>query len=95
MFTRHNADRFSKLAFGMGKYKTEDMTGLDVTMVRDYATFMALTPNSQGEGGDEAVKKFYEKVDTALTKFYEKEGGNKTKEQDNDLFWQDYCKTVS
>ena len=33
----------------MGTYKNEDMSGLDITMVRDYATFMALTPNNQDE----------------------------------------------
>ena len=38
------------------------MTGLDITKVRDYATFMALTANNQGWGGDEAVKAFLTKV---------------------------------
>ena len=52
---RHNAERFSKLAFGMGKYKGEDMAGLDITKVRDYATFMALSSSGQGEGGAAAL----------------------------------------
>ena len=59
---RHNAERFSKLAFGSGKYKNEDMTDLDITKIRDFATFMALTPNNQGKGGEAPLKKFQDTV---------------------------------
>ena len=59
---RHNAERFSKFAFGMGLYKEEDMSGLDISTVRDYATFMALTANNQGKGGEQAVEAFLTKA---------------------------------
>ena len=39
-----------------------DMSELDITNVRDYATFMALTSNSQGKNGDVALQKFNEKL---------------------------------
>jgi len=48
----HNAELFSKLAFSLGKYENYDMSDLDITTVRDYATFMALTANSQGKNGE-------------------------------------------
>ena len=41
----------------MGKYQDFDMTDLDITKVRDYATFMALTSNNQGKNGDVALEK--------------------------------------
>ena len=59
---RHNADRFSKLAFGMDKYKAEDMTGYDITKVQDYASFMAIHANNQGNGSEGALKRFNEIV---------------------------------
>ena len=62
----------------MGSYKNEDMTGLDITMVRDFATFMALTPNGQGKGGGEAVKAFFTKI-----------GGNST--ESNAVLWKRFC----
>ena len=54
---RHNAELFSKLAFGIGKYKETDMAGLNMTNVRDYATYIALTANSQGKGGEAALER--------------------------------------
>lgn len=51
-YFRHNAELFSKLAFSLGKYENYDMSDLDITTVRDYATFMALTANSQGKNGE-------------------------------------------
>ena len=59
---RHNAEPFSKLAFGMGKYKEFDMENLDITIARDYATYMALTANNQGRNGQTALDKFRTKV---------------------------------
>ena len=53
----HNPDLFSKLAFGMGKYRDFDMADLDLTKVRDYATYIALTANSQGKGGEKALER--------------------------------------
>ena len=49
---RHNAELFSKLAFSLGKYEDYDMSDLDITTVRDYATFMALSANYQGKNGE-------------------------------------------
>ena len=34
------------------------MSGLELTTVRDYATFMALTANKQGTGGAEVEEAF-------------------------------------
>ena len=79
---RHNADRFSKLAFGMGKYKTEDMTGYDITKVQDYASFMAIHANDQGSGSDGALKRFN---DTVV-----KGRGEISK----DKLWSEFCTSV-
>ena len=46
----------------MGKYIEQDMSGLDLTTVRDYATFMALTANSQGKGGEKALERLKESL---------------------------------
>ena len=78
---RHNAERFSKLAFGMGKYKGEDMAGLDITRGRDYATFMALTATGQGKGGEAAIARFNE---TVL--------GGAGEDKPNDEIWKEFCK---
>ena len=51
----HNAERFSKFAFKLGQYRDFDMAGLDLTNVRDYATYVALTANNQGKGGEKAL----------------------------------------
>ena len=59
---RHNDDRFSKFAFGMDKYKAEDMTGHDITKDQDYASFMAIHANNQGNGSEGALKRFNEIV---------------------------------
>ena len=58
----HNAELFSKLAFGMGKYIDLDMAELDLTNVRDFATYIALTANSQGKGGEAAMARLREKL---------------------------------
>ena len=58
----HNAELFSKLAFGMGKYVDLDMAELDLTKVRDFATYLALTANSQGRGGERALARLREKL---------------------------------
>ena len=59
---RHNAEPFSKLAFGMGKYREFDMESLDITIARDYATYMALTANNQGRNGNTALERFRTKM---------------------------------
>merc|ERR1712117_218418 len=74
----HNAERFSKLAFGMGSYKNEDMKDLDITKVRDYATFMALVSTGQGHGNDTAMDKFNKTV----------VGDDK---RTNDVVWSEFC----
>ena len=51
----HNAERFSKFAFKLGQYRDFDMAGLDLTNVRDFATYVALTANNQGKGGEKAL----------------------------------------
>ena len=56
----HNDDRFSKLAFAMLHYIDLDMAELDLTKVRDFATYLALTANSQGRGGERALARLRE-----------------------------------
>ena len=46
----------------MDKYKAEDMTGHDITKVQDYASFMAIHANNQGNGSEGALKRFNEIV---------------------------------
>ena len=58
----HNPDRFSKFAFRTGKYRDFDMTNLDLTNVRDYATYVALTANNQGKGGERAMTRLKEEL---------------------------------
>ena len=79
---RHNADRFSKLAFGMGKYKAEDMTGYDITKVQDYASFMAIHANNQGSGSEGAIKRFNDTVAKGRM------------ELANDKMWSEFCSSV-
>ena len=79
---RHNADRFSKLAFGMGKYKAENMTGYDITKVTDFASFMAISANDQGSGGEEALRRFNNTVIKGRG------------ELANDKLWSEFCISV-
>ena len=58
----HNPELFSKFAFEIGKYTDLDMAELDLTKVRDYATYLALTANSQGKGGEKALARLREKL---------------------------------
>ena len=58
----HNPELFSKLAFEIGKYTDLDMAELDLTKVRDYATYLALTANSQGKGGETALARLKESL---------------------------------
>ena len=38
------------------------MADLDLTKVRDFATYIALTANSQGKGGEAAMARLREKL---------------------------------
>ena len=46
----------------MGKYREFDMESLDITIARDYATYMALTANNQGRNGNTALERFRTKM---------------------------------
>ena len=72
---RHNAEPFSKLAFGMGKYREYDMENLDITITRDYAMFMALSSNNQGKNGTLALETFSRKLGNSSWLEYCKENG--------------------
>ena len=50
----HN--RFSKHAFASKQYLKFDMSSLDLTLAKDYMTFVALTANGQGTHGEQAVE---------------------------------------
>ena len=58
------------------------MTDLDITKIRDFATFMALTPNNQGRG-----------IEVALQKFQDKVIGDKVNVT-NDKIWSAHCKSL-
>merc|ERR1712106_133864 len=57
----HNAEPFSKFAFGMGKYAEWDMANLDMTITRDYAMYMALAANNQGHNASIALESLNKK----------------------------------
>ena len=59
--TRHNADRFSKLAFSLGQYQNETMDFL-ATNNRDFATLMALSASGQGRGAEAAQDKLKQEL---------------------------------
>ena len=54
------------------------MSGLELTTVRDYATFMALTANDQGTGSAEVEEAFRQ--------------AHTTGHLDNDKMWINICK---
>ena len=53
LHARHNQEDFSKFSFLRSDYSTYDMARLDITNVRDFSTFMALS--SAGQGVNETV----------------------------------------
>ena len=61
----HNAELFSKLAFAGGQYLKYDMASLDLTLARDFATYMALVANSQGVNRQVARDKLKMKIKSA------------------------------
>ena len=56
---------FSKLAFAGGHYMKYDMDSLDLTLARDYATYMALVANGQGVNSEVARDKLKLKIKSA------------------------------
>eukprot|EP00045_Choanoeca_perplexa_P010946 m.113861 g.113861 ORF g.113861 m.113861 type:complete len:658 (-) comp15456_c0_seq1:1063-3036(-) len=48
----HGAERFSKFAFQSNTYRNEDMKDYNLTQVRDYISWLALTANNQGKNGE-------------------------------------------
>ena len=64
----------------MGKYQDEDMSGLDITTVRDYATFMALSATGQGTGAEAAIERFEETV-----------AGGGAEDRPSDEVWMEFC----
>lgn len=66
----HHEQRFNKFAFDRGEYNKFNMSSLDITNVRDFATYIALVSNGQGEHGDIAIKNFKHKTNsTSLAKY--------------------------
>ena len=64
----------------MGKYQDEDMSGLDITTVRDYATFMALSATGQGTGAEAAIERFEKTV-----------VGGGAEDRPSDEVWMEFC----
>jgi len=61
LHARHNAEHFSKFAFLKGDYSTYDLGSLDITNVRDFSVFMAVSSAGQGVKGDVAWGNYLEK----------------------------------
>ena len=61
LHARHGRELFSKFSFLDGKYNTYDMASLDITNVRDFSTFMALSSAGQGVNEDLAWENFLKK----------------------------------
>ena len=61
LHARHNADPFSKFTFIDGGYADWDLSRLDITNVRDYAMYMAITSAGQGRNQEQALKNYEEK----------------------------------
>lgn len=61
LHARHNSEPFSKFAFLRGDYKQRELSGLDLSNVRDYAIFMAVSSAGQGSGTDTAWQGFRNK----------------------------------
>jgi len=57
----HNVEPFSKFSFLRGEYSTYDLSSLDITNVRDYSIFMAVSSAGQGVHGELAMKNFSKK----------------------------------
>jgi len=61
LHARHNSEPFSKFAFLRGDYSTYDLGSLDITNVRDFSVFMAVSSAGQGVNGDVAWDKYLKK----------------------------------
>eukprot|EP00730_Choanoeca_flexa_P016389 TRINITY_DN7724_c0_g1_i1.p1 TRINITY_DN7724_c0_g1~~TRINITY_DN7724_c0_g1_i1.p1 ORF type:complete len:686 (+),score=171.86 TRINITY_DN7724_c0_g1_i1:123-2060(+) len=48
----HGGERFSKFAFQSNSYRNENMENYNLTQVRDYISWMALTANDQGKNSE-------------------------------------------
>lgn len=62
LHARHNSELFSKFTFLRDEYKNFDMSRLDITNVRDWATFLALSSSGQGVNGEVAWSKYLNKT---------------------------------
>eukprot|EP00051_Salpingoeca_urceolata_P019013 m.272287 g.272287 ORF g.272287 m.272287 type:complete len:848 (+) comp19330_c0_seq1:56-2599(+) len=51
----HSPDRFNKWSMGQGEYDDFDLDTLDLRVVRDYATYIALRGSGRGHNGDGAL----------------------------------------
>ena len=66
LHARHIDQPFSKFAFLRGEYADYDLATLDITNVRDYAIFMAITSAGQGRNEVEGAKNYKKKVGVSL-----------------------------
>ena len=62
LHARHNMDVFSKYTFLKGNYTNYSMEDLDLTNVRDWAMYIALSSADQGQHGDIAWDNFINKT---------------------------------
>jgi len=61
LHARHNSEPFSKFSFLRGDYSSYDLGSLDITNVRDYSVFMAVSSAGQGVHGEVAMENFLKK----------------------------------
>ena len=57
---------FSKFTFLRGGYEDHDLATLDITNVRDYAMYMAITSAGQGRNQVEGAKNYLKKEGVSL-----------------------------
>ena len=58
----HGRERFAKMPFSEGLYRTFDMSQLRMAVTSDFATYMALTSNQQGHGGEAFADVAFDKM---------------------------------
>ena len=84
MIYSHNGELFSKNAFSAGKYKTMDMSELNMTNERDYAAYLALMSSGQGKNNKKAEDEEREPEQVKKVKTDEEDEANKADDEAED-----------
>jgi len=63
LHARHNSEPFSKFTFLRGEYSERNMSKMDITNLRDYAMYMAISSSGQGKDTSQALENYKAKED--------------------------------